>query len=140
MMPNINSLILYTILCICLLPKVKSQSLQIEFEEAILEYNNHVGNEWEKEVYVQYAGKKYDLMEDRSVKITPVSGYNTLTIRVTTTEIDTYPDSSSETKTYSIEQLLSNKPAKIELFTTVRENRGRYSGSTAKWRFEIWVK
>ncbi len=140
MMPNIKFLVVYTILCLFLLPDLKSQSLQIELKEVILEYNNHVGNEWVKEAYVEYAGKRYDLMEDRSVKITPLSGYNSLTIRVKTTEEDTYPDSTTESKTYSIEQLLSNKPAKIELFTLVQENRGRYSGYTAKWRYEIWVR
>ena len=92
--------------------------------------NNHVGNDWGFNCTVN----KKDLSEGDSIEIsTTLSGK--ITIKSTAEEYDKYPDIGSKSLTISVSKLKPNTDNTYSSSVTVRENRGRYSGNTATWKF-----
>jgi len=62
--------------------------------------------------------------------------YFTLTIIAYAYESDSVPDMGSGRITIPVSELKKGKNT-YTVEVTVRENRGRYSGNTAKWQFTI---
>lgn len=97
--------------------------------------NNHVGNEWVFECKVN----KKDLQEGDSLIINTTST-GKITIVSTAEEIDSVPDIGSKTLTVSVGKLKANKSNTYTSLVTVTENRGRYSGKKAVWKFTYSIK
>lgn len=97
--------------------------------------NNHVGNEWG---FGSMVNKK-ELSEGDSIEIsTTLTGK--LTIVSIAEEQDKYPDYGSKTLSVSVSKLKANKDTTYTSNVTVTENRGRYSGNSAVWKFTYVVK
>lgn len=108
-------------------------SLRVTLKTAQMLSNNSVGNDWSYTCWVnnEYIGKgdTIDLTAKSDSKIT---------LNATAKEHDKFPDSGSNTLDIDIKDIsTTEKIYKIEV--TVKENRGRYSGNTAKWLFEFTV-
>ncbi len=95
-----------------------------------LVYNNHVGNQWNCRVSVK--GKT--IHSGGSCTVSSTGG---ITIVSKVTENDSYPDSNHTSKYV---KLSVGKTLKYTNTVVVTENRGRYSGETAKWKFSYTVK
>ncbi|MED5015786.1 hypothetical protein P9847_00525 [Paenibacillus chibensis] len=89
--------------------------------------NNHVGNEWYTEASVNQkpieVGESITLQNPKSIKLEAYAE-----------EQDKVPDIGTASKTIQISSL-NQKTSTIELKVTVTENRGRYSGQKAYWKF-----
>jgi len=97
--------------------------------------NNHVGNEWGFGCKVN----KKELSEGDSITISTTSS-GKITIVSKAEEDDSIPDIGSKTLSISVSKLKVNKEATYTSQVTVTENRGRYSGNTAVWKFTYKVK
>ena len=97
--------------------------------------NNHVGNEW---VFSSTVNKK-TLTEGDSIEISTTSK-GKLTIVSSAEEQDKYPDYGSKTLTVSVSKLKANKDTTYTSNVTVTENRGRYAGNKAVWKFTYILK
>lgn len=99
-----------------------------------MDYNNSVGNDWYYEFYINNHQIDPDetivIHADFPSKFSASSYY---------CENDSYPDCGYSKGNYSPtkEQLLTGYTIKQE--TIVREDRGRYSGNTAKWVTEYKI-
>lgn len=106
----------------------------VKLKSSYMEYNNHVGNEWGTGVKVN--GEELNWGD--AVKIS-VTNNNPIKITVSAMEYDSIPDSASTTKSITAKELSNKNPLVYTISTTVVENRGRYSGNTAKWIFEFEI-
>jgi hypothetical protein len=107
--------------------------ITVKFSSAKLIYNEHVGNSW-------YTGLDIDGKEVRrgkSAKYTLFSA-DQLSIECEACEDDTIPDEGIEYIEFSVNQLKMGKTT-FSKDVIVIENRGRYSGNAACWRFTIVV-
>lgn len=107
----------------------KTSKITIKFVSAELIENNHVGNEWATEGSVN----NKELSEGKSVTLN-VKSTDTVQIKVTASELDKIPDIGSANLTVKTSNLTKTKITK-SIKVTVTENRGRYSGNTAEWKF-----
>lgn len=98
---------------------------------ARLSYNNHVGDSWS---YGLSCNGEH-IKSGAAVKSTTKSS---LSVTAFAREQDTYSDYGSTTITFK--SLDVGEKQSKEICVTVRENRGRYSGNTAKWKFTIIVE
>ncbi len=98
-----------------------------------LVYNHHVGNEWNCRAKIK--GKTL-----RDGSSCTVSSGSPITIVSKVTENDKRPDTASSAKHIKISNLSSGQTKKFSTKVTVRENSGRYSGNTAKWKFSYVIK
>lgn len=96
--------------------------------------NNHVGNEWSFGCKVN----KVSLKEGGTVKVSS-STSDKISITATAVENDSYPDSNSKTLTIPVSKLKEGGNP-YSLNVTVTEDRGRYSGNKATWKFSFTVK
>lgn len=97
--------------------------------------NNHVGNEW---VFGCTVNKK-ELAEGHALTITTTPS-GKINIVSTAEEEDSIPDIGSRTLTVSVSKLKAGKDTSYTSQVTVKENRGRYSGNTAVWKFTYVIK
>lgn len=97
--------------------------------------NNHVGNEWEYSCTVN----KKELKEGDTVEITAASS-GKIKIVAEATENDKYPDNGTKTLTIPVSKLKKDKNSTYTCNVTVTEDRGRYAGNTAVWKFTFNVK
>jgi len=108
--------------------------VQVSLESVILVYNNHVGNEW----------STYTEVEDQEItknkNFEKIYEKKTITLKfyAKAVEDDTVPDIGSTTRYVDLD-LQSTTSKIVTLDVIVKENRGRYSGNTAKWRFSYRV-
>ena len=98
---------------------------------AYLSYNSHVGNSW---AY----GLKYDGECVESGSSVVKSGIFNLSVTAYAVEFDEHNDYGSAS-VYFDSLDVGEKQTK-EVTVTVREDRGRYSGNTAGWIFEITIE
>ncbi len=115
----------------------KSSKVKVIVELQSIEcvQNNHVGNEWG---FGSTVNKK-ELSEGDSIEISTTSK-GKITIISIAEEQDKYPDYGDNTLTVSVSKLKANKDTTYTSNVTVTENRGRYSGNTAVWKFTYVVK
>lgn len=97
--------------------------------------NNHVGNEWAFGCTVN----KKALTEGNSISVSTISS-GKITIVSTVEEEDSIPDIGSKTLSITVSKLKENKDTTYTSSVTVTENRGRYSGNKAIWKFTFIVK
>ena len=115
----------------------KSSKVKVTVELQSIEcvQNNHVGNEWG---FGSTVNKK-ELSEGDTIEISTTST-GKITIISIAEEQDKYPDYGSKTLAVSVSKLKANKDTTYTSNVTVTENRGRYSGNTAVWKFTYVVK
>ena len=106
----------------------KITKVKITFVSAELVENNHVGNEWWSggNINGKEIGKGQSMV--LSLKST-----DTIRIKAEAQEQDKYPDDGEASTTIKLSAL--SKTVNKSLNVTVVENRGRYTGNTAKWKF-----
>lgn len=105
---------------------IPAQTLQIIFEDPVLEYNNHVGNEWG--FGVEANGIIYSI---KDTILFPLSGKSKT--RVFVQEIDIYTEEVSQWLEIDASSLEYGKTNTQNLEFVIRENMGKYAGNTAKW-------
>jgi len=120
-----------------ILPKTKTQTItkrvrvQVSLESVDLIYNNHVGNEWstysEVEGYYISRIQRFEKIYDKS-KVR-------LKFYARTTENDKIPDIGSNSCDVDLNLQDGIKSKLVILDVIVTENRGKYAGNSAKWRF-----
>ena len=108
-----------------------SDSLEIHCDRPVLIYNNHVGNEWVFDLQID--GKSYSM--DERIEI---EAFDTITIIFSVTEIDKISDHGSTSFILKGNELDFNKKYYSDIEVLVFENRGRYTGSSAKWKLRIY--
>ncbi|MEK4007187.1 hypothetical protein [Paenibacillus sp. FSL H3-0333] len=106
----------------------KTQKVKVTFVSADLVENNHVGNEWWWGGFVN--GE--ELEEGDSVTL-DLSSTGSIKLRAEAQEQDKIPDEGSASASIKVSALkyTQNKSLTVK----VVENRGRYSGNTASWKF-----
>ncbi|MFC3749847.1 hypothetical protein [Paenibacillus sp. GCM10012306] len=90
--------------------------------------NNHVGNEWWWGGFVN--GK--ELNDGESVTIN-ADAAGSIKLHAEAQEQDKYPDDGEASASVKVSSIKTSVTKKLNV--TVVENRGRYSGNTAKWQF-----
>ncbi|GMK41302.1 hypothetical protein PCCS19_43580 [Paenibacillus sp. CCS19] len=110
----------------------KTSSITVKFVSAELIENNSVGNEWETEGFVNNKALSEGMSVTLKLKTT-----DSLKIKVTASELDKIPDIGSANLTVKA-STISKKTTK-SLKVIVKENRGRYSGNTAEWKFTFEI-
>ena len=115
---------------ISILSKSNNSSIvKVKLINSYMEYNNHVGNEWGTSVEIN--NKELNYGDEVNVSLT---SSNSLKLSVYVTEFDSIPDNGSNSKSIKLKDRKRGGKT-ITVSATVRENRGRYSGNTAKWVF-----
>ena len=96
--------------------------------------NNHVGNKW---TYVITSGETV-INKGKSATF-ELTGAESLELICQATENDSYPDVGTNTITINLADL---KEGKNTVTTTViiTEDRGRYAGNTAEYKFTVTIK
>lgn len=98
---------------------------------AKLKQNNSVGNEWGY-------GIKYNDQSIKSGCTITKTAIAAMEITAFAIEYDSYNDRGSADVIFGFLEVGEKETQNVTV--TVRENRGRYSGNTAKWVFEITVE
>lgn len=111
----------------------KTEKIKVTFVSAELVDNNHVGNEGWWGGFVN--GK--ELADGDSVTLN-VSSTGTIKLHAEAQEQDKIPDDGEETATVKVSSLKSTQNKSITV--QVVENRGRYSGNTATWKFVFKIE
>lgn len=110
----------------------KTEKIRVTFVSAELIENNHVGNEWWSGGYVN--GK--ELEEGSSVNVNATSNGSIL-LKAEVQEQDSSPDDGEASAAVKMSAIKSTVTKKLNV--TVTEDRGRYSGNTAQWRFTFKI-
>lgn len=93
--------------------------------------NEHVGNEW----YYTASVNGKEVEEGSSVTLKNVSSIN---LYAYAEEQDKIPDEGKAQKSIKV-STLTKKTQLVEMKVTVTENRGRYSGNQALWKFTFQI-
>lgn len=96
--------------------------------------NNHVGNSW---TYVITSGET-TINKGKSATF-ELTGAESLELLCQATENDSYPDLGTSTITINMAELKEGKNS-VTTTVIVTEDRGRYAGNTAEWKFTITIK
>lgn len=112
--------------------KAASYSVKVSYK-ATLVSNNHVGNSWSKKV--TFNGKTVSAGSSKTITL---KAKDTVKIVCKATENDKIPDVGTGTLTFKVSDLKSGKNTKTK-YVYVTENRGRYSGKQAKWKFTVTI-
>ena len=97
--------------------------------------NNHVGNEWSFGCTVN----KKELAKGDSISVSTTST-GKITIVSSVKEEDKIPDIGSKNLSIPVSKLKTKNDTTYTSQVTVTENRGRYSGNKAIWKFTSVVK
>lgn len=116
--------------CILFPKEIPGQTLQIICEDAVLEYNDHVGNEWG--FGVEANGNIYAFEDTIPIPFRGKSKF-----RVFVREIDKYTEEVSQWLEIDASAIEYGKIYAKKLEFVIRENMGRYAGNTAKWIIEF---
>ena len=96
--------------------------------------NNHVGNKWTYAV----TSAETVIKKDKSASF-ELTGADVLELVCQATENDTYPDMGTSTLIINMADLKEGKNT-ITTTVIVTEDRGRYAGNTAEWKFTLNIK
>jgi hypothetical protein len=108
--------------------KIKVTLVSMELTE-----NNHVGNEWYTAGYIN--GKE---IAEGSSMVLDLKTTESVKLKAYAEEQDKIPDSAEAS--VSILASAVTKTISKAVKVTVTENRGRYSGNTATWKFTFKVE
>ncbi|CAI6082944.1 hypothetical protein [Cohnella sp. JJ-181] len=106
----------------------KSVKIKVTVVSVELVENNHVGNEWYTEASVN--GKAVSDGSSVTLTLKPSAA---IKLEAYAQEQDKIPE--EDTATASVKASSITKTTNKALSVTVTENRGRYSGETATWKF-----
>ena len=96
--------------------------------------NNHVGNKW---TYVITSGETA-INKGKSATF-ELTGAESLELICQATENDSYPDVGTNTITINTADLKEGKNT-VTTTVIVTEDRGRYAGNTAEYKFTVTIK
>ncbi|CAM3178961.1 hypothetical protein PALU110988_06860 [Paenibacillus lupini] len=108
--------------------KFKVTLVSIELVE-----NNHVGNEWLTTAYIN----DKEVKEGGSVTLN-LKSTDSVKLKAYAEEQDKIPDSNSSNTAIKASNI--TKTINKNLKVVVTENRGRYSGNTAEWKFTFKIQ
>ncbi|MHA6531253.1 hypothetical protein [Paenibacillus sp. BAC0078] len=111
----------------------KNVKIKVTLVSAELTENNHVGNEW----YTVADANGKEIAEGDSVVLT-LKSTDSVKLTAYAEEQDKIPDSASKAASIKVSSI--TKTTTKALKVTVVENRGRYSGNTATWKFTFSLK
>ncbi|SFT21599.1 hypothetical protein [Paenibacillus sp. BC26] len=111
----------------------KTTKIKVTFVSASLVENNHVGNEWWSGGSVN--GKELGEGQSTTLSLKPT---DTVKIVAEAQEQDKYPDNGEAAASIKVSSI--TKAITKTLTVSIVENRGRYSGNTAKWKFVFKVE
>ncbi|MEO3947885.1 hypothetical protein [Gorillibacterium sp. CAU 1737] len=134
---KLKLLVVFSLLVLFLVQPVSAASktvkIKVTLDRVELVENNHVGNEWYTTAYVN--GEEIGEGDTVTVTLKPTESVK---LEAYAEEQDKIPDvgtSSASLKASSI-----TKKKEKALTVKVVENRGRYSGNSAKWKFTFTIK
>lgn len=108
--------------------KIKATLVSMKLTE-----NNHVGNSWYTAAYIN----DKEIAEGDTV-VLDLSSSESVKLKAYAEEQDKIPDSATATASIKVNSV--TKPITKALEVQVVENRGRYSGNTATWKFTFEVR
>lgn len=111
----------------------KTAKVKVTLVSVQLVENNHVGNEWLTAAYIN--GKQ--VQQGSSITLT-LKSTDKITLKAYAEEQDKIPEDGTATvsiKASSVTQTISKS-----LTVEVIENRGRYSGNSAEWKFTFKIQ
>lgn len=111
----------------------KTIKIKVTFVSAELTENNHVGNEW----YVGASVNGKDIEEGSSVTLN-LKSTESVKLVAEAEEQDKIPDTGSGKAAIKVSSITKKISKTINV--TVVENRGRYSGNEAKWKFKFTIQ
>lgn len=111
----------------------KTIKIKITLVSVELVDNDHVGNEWYTTASVN--GKT---IEEGSTLTLTVKPTDTLKLKAYAEEQDKIPDKGTTNATLKVSNV--KKSVSKELNVKVVENRGRYSGNEADWKFTFKIE
>ena len=138
MYKGIKSLFLLSLLAVLLVQPAaaataKTVKIKVTLVSVELVKNNHVGNEWYTAAHVN--GK--EIKEGSTVTLN-LKASESIKLKAYAEEQDKIPDvgtANTSVKVSSVSKT-TNKTLKVK----VTENRGRYSGNTAEWKFTFKIQ
>ncbi len=116
------------------IPAPAAVDVKITLISAALVQNNHVGNEWGYAAAVN--AQPIQIGETMNAKLNPA---DRLVLEASAKEADKYPDNGNTSREIAVSSLTEQQTT-AQLDVIVTENRGRYSGNTAKWRFVFQIE
>ncbi len=131
-------MLMLSLIWVCLVQPVsaattKTIKLKVTLVSVELVENNHVGNEW----YTTASVNGKEIEEGSSVTL-KLKSSESLKLKAYAEEQDKIPESGSANATVKVSSV--TKDITKSLKVKVTENRGRYSGNTAEWKFTFKVQ
>lgn len=111
----------------------KTIKIKVTFVSAEMTENNHVGNDW----YVGASVNGKEIEEGSSVTLN-LKSTDSVKLVAEAEEQDKIPDTGSADSTIKVSSI--TKKLSKTLNVKVVENRGRYSGNVAKWKFTFKIQ
>ncbi|MEK4042998.1 hypothetical protein NSU18_04995 [Paenibacillus sp. FSL H8-0048] len=106
----------------------KTQKVKVTFVSAELVENDHVGNEWWWGGFVN--GEELEEGDSVTLDLTSTAS---IKLRAEAQEQDKIPDEGSANASIKVSTLKDTQNKSLTV--KVVENRGRYSGNSASWKF-----
>lgn len=109
--------------------------LDIKLDNVSLDYNNSVGNDWSFTSQINNS----NLKEGNNILLN-VRYNDKIVIKCNAIEYDSISDHGQAMLIVNVNKINLAQKNNYSIPVIVRENRGRYSGCTAKWNFNFSVK
>lgn len=109
------------------------KKVTMKLSKCYLDYNNSVGNDWGTDISVNGESIRF---QSSTFKMTKG---DTIRIKAEASEADSVVDYGSSRLNISYNDLTKGKSYSYEIGVIVTENRGRYSGNSAKWIFIVAI-
>lgn len=113
----------------------EKMQVTVSLNSVSMVHNNSVGNEWSYGFHVN--DKEYIKGESHEFMLNTEEN---LQVSAIMSEDDKVPDNGRNTVIFKYSDLAKGISKSQNIEVVVTENRGRYSGNTAKWRFKYSVK
>ncbi|WP_028538636.1 hypothetical protein [Paenibacillus sp. J14] len=129
--------LMFSVILLCLVQPVSAATSTVKLKVTLVRVelveNSHVGNEWYTTALVN--GKE---IEEGSSVTLKLKSSESLKLKAYAEEQDKIPESGSANATVKVSSV--TKDITKSLKVKVTENRGRYSGNTAEWKFTFKVQ
>jgi hypothetical protein len=129
--------LMFSVILLCLVQPVSAATSTVKLKVTLVRVelveNSHVGNEW----YTTASVNGKEIEEGSSVTL-KLKSSESLKLKAYAEEQDKIPESGSANATVKVSSVTKDiiKSLKVK----VTENRGRYSGNTAEWKFTFKVQ
>ncbi|MDU0330813.1 MULTISPECIES: hypothetical protein [Paenibacillus] len=129
--------LMFSVILLCLVQPVSAATSTVKLKVTLVRVelveNSHVGNEW----YTTASVNGKEIEEGSSVTL-KLKSSESLKLKAYAEEQDKIPESGSANATVKVSSV--TKDITKSLKVKVTENRGRYSGNTAEWKFTFKVQ